>query len=383
MSNNKRGVLPTLIFLFLSFTAPLIAEDGLENRPPSKLESVFQTAVSNGQLLGAQIEIGNADGPVTSKSFGYLSAKKKTPVNDETMFLVASVTKPLVAASVMRLVDADQMVLDDSIDKWIAEFASAKVKEGDKATRAPTIRELMTHRAGIYSNAQDIREGVWAHRDFRLSLTESAERISRQPFFSQPGEQFAYGNASYCVLGRCVELASKAEYQEVFDTQVCKPLGLKHTTFFPTDFDSDVALPGIATLESFSVNATPWKYQFRLGDRLRLAHTGTGLYSTASDLGVFARMILNNGRVNGKQYLTEDSWNEMSRQQYPKGNYGLGWKLAVKDGVVVGIGHDGEWEGYRSLLLVDLVRKTYKVGLYTLPTLTAKPPPEISKAFAN
>ena len=383
MSNYAPDTLPSLLFLFLGFTAPLLAEDGLENRPPSKLESVFQTAVSNGQLLGAQIEIGNADGPLISRSFGFLSAKKKTPVKDETMFLVASVTKPLVAATVMRLVDAKQIVLDDPIDKWMPEFATAKVKERDDVTRSPTVRELMTHRAGIYPKTQNIREKAWAIRDFRLTLKESAARVSRQPLVSQPGEQFAYSGASYCVLGRCVELASDTEYQEIFDVQLCKPLGLKNTTFLPEDFDSDVALPGLATLESFAIKTTPWRYQFLLGDRLRLVQTSAGVYSTASDLGVFARMMLNKGRVSGKQYLTEHSWNELSRQQYPKGNYGLGWKLAVKDGVVIGIGHDGLWEGYRSLLLVDLVRKTYKVGLYTLPTLSAKPPREVSKAFAN
>jgi CubicO group peptidase (beta-lactamase class C family) len=166
-------------------------------------------------------------------------------------------------------------------------------------------------------------------------------------------------------------------------TQVCKPLGLEKTTFFPKEFSDAVAVPGTTTTDAIAMALNPKQHPQRLGERHRMTHTGAGLYSTAEELGIFARMMLNKGNCGSKEFLSERSWKEMTKPPFPGEAYGLGWRLQVKDGKVASIFHSGDLVGYRSRLYIDLENRTYKVALFTLPSLSAEVPNKVNLAFLN
>jgi CubicO group peptidase (beta-lactamase class C family) len=184
------------------------------------------------------------------------------------------------------------------------------------------------------------------------------------PLNSEPGTKFAYSNAGINTAGRIIEVVSRLPYEEFLDKRLIKPLGMKDTTFWPSEEQFE------RLAKSYAPNAANTglreipisQLTYPIANRRRGPSPSGGLFSTAIDVSLFCRMILCGGVFEGRRYLSEQSVREMTSQQFA--GYGLGWFASGKmqgkgDPVIVGpCGHLG---AYGTSMSIDP-----KAGLITV-----------------
>ncbi|QDT43208.1 D-alanyl-D-alanine carboxypeptidase precursor [Gimesia alba] len=333
----------------------------------NRLNRLISKGIEQGVLVGAQAAVGSTSGTPTTKSYGVIAPQSTSAVNDETQFCIGSCSKPIAAACIMTLRDSGELSFEQSIDKWIPETRQWELEDGQNLTRAPNMKELLTHRAGIYSQkAQPMTaRQTRAIRDFEQSLEESVKLIQQQKLISQPGEKYAYSGAGYCLAGYIAEKVTSKRFEDLLQERLCSPLGMKHTTYFPDiEQSGNIACPGARGRNGklLAHQGAPHLW----GKKLKFPLIGGSLYTTASDTGLFASMILNRGKNSRKQVLSREAWQFMISRQYPSQRYGLGWGLTIQNGQTTAVQHSGALLGYRGLIHIDLEENRYVVVYWTL-----------------
>ncbi len=316
-----------------------------------------------GEVIGLQVAIRDSSGILYSGKFGTVSAGSEKKVDAETLFLVASCSKPFASACALSLIaDGDIPIqLDDPISRWIPAYGSVMVKGGGLAARSPTVEELLSHRAGIYSqkSRMTLRESKWI-RDFRLSLEESVDGIALSSLSANPGSAYAYSGAGYCLLGRVAELVTEKSFELLLQERVCRPLGMTRTTYFPA-----VKFP----LDEIATGVPEKMSPHRLGQNHRLPLIGGSLYTTAEEMTLFGIAISEGWKGNGTHFLgvpkemIRDAGNPRSKQS----QYGLGWKVMKRNGETIRLSHSGSLGSHRAWLAVDLEKGVSVAGCWTLP----------------
>lgn len=248
------------------------------------------------------------------------------------------------------------MKLSQSVAELIPEFSS--VTNNGQSVDSPNLKHLLTHRSGIYSQHDNPTvQQLQAIRDFRLTLKESVERISRQTLVSEPGTRYSYSGAGYCVLGRMAEVATGQEFEALLQEKLCQPLKMTRTTYFPDTSQFDEIAEGGRN------NFTP---PHTLSDSLKLPLIGGSLYSTAEDLCKWFQMITKGGTVAGNEILSSKAVKLMTGPAVESQPYGYGWLLTRSNGRVTAMGHNGSLPPYQAAIRVNLVTGHYTVVLWTL-----------------
>jgi CubicO group peptidase (beta-lactamase class C family) len=225
-------------------------------------------------------------------------------------------------------------------------------------TRGPTVQELLTHRGGIYSQTQRLNHlQTRAIRDFTLTLDESTAIIARQPLAFVPGTDYAYSGAGYCLLGAMAEKAMGNGFEQLLEENLCRPLGMTSTTYFPDpNAFAEIAVGGL------NGGTAP----HLLGPRLKFPLVGGSLYSNARDIERFARMVALGGSVGSTQVISPTAHSHFVSQPVANQPYGHGWTLTRQRGNVVAVSHMGSLPPYQSAVRVNLYDKTYRIVLWTL-----------------
>lgn len=349
--------------LAATVASPAIAE-GTFDLPPSvqfsdkKLERIdefFNKIIAEGKIPGAVVYIERHGKPVYHRHFGVRDVATKQPITDDTIFRLSSLTKPFTAFAVMMLVDEGKIKLDDPVSKYIPAFADTQVgvekkhENGEKyldfvAPKRPIqVRDLLLHTSGItYGFYGDslVRKTIDAAKiyDGDPTTREFAERIAKLPLQEQPGTLWDYGN-SYEVLGAVIEAASGQSFYQFQKQKLFAPLGMTDTQYF---FQSEAQKPRLA-------QPMPNDSNFRVGrlvgpDIVRKWESGGGgLSSTPHDVIRFVRMLLNKGELDGKRFLSEAVFKEMTTDQigpnsgverdyfyFPGDGFGYGYGLGVR-----------------------------------------------------
>jgi CubicO group peptidase (beta-lactamase class C family) len=331
---------------FFAFAICTYAQD--KSRGPSAALVPF---VENGSLAGAVSLVADKDKVLSLEAVGYSDVKEKTPMKPDAVVWIASMSKPITAVGLMMLVDEGKVKLDDPVEKYLPELKNVWVavyKDNDstllKHPKQPMlVKHLLDHTSGM-----PFRSDLEVPTLDRVSLRDAVLSYAMTPLLSEPGTKYAYSNAGINTAGRIIEAVSKMPYEEFMDKRLFEPLGMKDTTFWP----SESQLTRLAkaykpaadkkTLEETNI----WALSYPLTDRKRQPMPAGGLFSTAEDVGRLCRMMLNGGELDGKRYLTDAAVKEMSKRQTPKElkeSYGLGW--AVGDG----------WYGHGGAYATDMV----------------------------
>jgi len=320
--------------------------------------------VSESVIIGAQLALGDDAGIQLRKNFGVNSPGSRAGVSYDTLFLIGSCSKPVVATCVLAFAEKSKLNLNQPIGRWLPRYEQLKLADGGPAARAPTVRELMAHRAGIF--ARDETRTPRQRRlltDFTQTLPQLVDAIADEPLAGEPGGQFAYSNAGYCVLGRVAELASGRDLESLLYEQLGRHLGWRRTTYFPSPQDRDVAQGGSGKdprqpdlLLPHAMNSQP-----------RLVCVGGCLYSTATEIGQFARMMLRRGQGPRSTVLSEATWTTILQPAYAGQDYGLGWYLVrSQEGKTSMLYHGGIFASARSLIQIHLDRNIFVVLHYTV-----------------
>lgn len=275
---------------------------------------------------------------------GKVIYKKESPdFNAKTQQSIGAASQMLTAALVLTYVQEGKLSLDDKVSKYLPFFT--KYSKG-----YITIRHCLTHQTGVESDAKIFQKGKYK------TLEDEAMGIaSRKEIETNPGTEFKYSNIGYALAGRVLEVISKKNFDRIMADRVLRPLGMRGSTFTNDNFNA-------ATDPSF------------------------GARSTANDLTNFMVMLLNKGKFNNKQVLTEESVNTLLSLQAPagqmkngpKGAEGFGYALGSwvveadakeKPAVIGAPSFSGSWP------MVDLCRG------YTLVVLTKDLPNPPAKDF--
>jgi len=323
-----------LLVALLARPASLARAD--DATPPSSkgIVAALQPFVDNHTLAGAVTLVANKDRVLSLDTVGFADIAAKKPMRPDALFWIASQSKPITGAALMMLVDEGKVKLDDPVEKYLPEFKNIWLAvESDKEhillkkpAQPITVRHILSHTSGM-PFASAIEQPTLDH----LPLRDAVRSYTMTPLQSEPGTKYEYSNAGINTAGRIIEVVSGMPYEDFLDKRLFGPLGMKDTTFWP----SEEQLTRLA--KSYKPNAgkndleetTVGQLKYPLNDRSkRYPMPAGGLFSTASDVGRFCQMVLNGGTLNGKRYLSEDAVKQMTSKQTGeavKAGYGLGW----------------------------------------------------------
>ena len=293
---------------------------------------------------GALVHVERGGTPASKHAAGFTGPDTGTPMHEDVLFRVASLTKPVVTVAALTLVDEGRLSLDAPIDEFLPSFAKLRMKSGVSPACAPTVRDLMRHTSGLaYAwEVQDgeLREALLKSPVARLPGIEAAAfvaELAALPLVAEPGTTFRYGYSTD-VLGCIIEKADGVPLGDSLQRRVFGPLGMQHSGFevpttqralLATAHASDVAWHGAVTKLGIRSPTEAW-----------MDSGGGGLVSTIADYAAFARMLANGGRVGNQRLLSEHAFSEMSRNQLPAGadgpaaycgpGFGFGLGMAVR-----------------------------------------------------
>jgi len=286
----------------------------------------LQPFIDDHVLAGAVALVASPEKVLSLEAVGYADIAAKKPMRTDSLFWIASMSKPITATALMMLVDEGKVGVNDPVEKYLPEFKGQMVRveeQGKVSLRKParpvTVKNLLTHTSGLTNN--DPRDSP--------SLREAVERYAATPLKFEPGSKFEYNNPGINTVGRIIEVASGMPYEQFMARRLFQPLGMNDTTFWPTLQQvqrlATTYMPNADRTGLLATTTLPF-IDPRTGHRLMPFPAG-GLFSTASDLSLFCRMILGGGVLEGKRYLSEASLREMTSTQTAglPAAYGYGW----------------------------------------------------------
>ena len=366
-----------LCFLFIEL-ASLRAADS-----PSPIAPVLQSFVDQHIAPGVVALVVNKDGVLALEKAGFASLANKTPIRDDAVFWIASMSKSVTATALMMLVDEGKVSLDDPVEKYLPEFKGLEVEQEGIERHPPahptTVREIMNHTSGLVLASEKTLKRTQVLKD---DVLEYAKRPLRQ----EPGTKYEYNNCGINTGGRIIEVVSGMSYADFMQQRLFDPLGMKDTTCWPNEeqaarlahtarftedkkdlveilqdatstpesiakFSGGVPVPRAATQDmGFGI-------AFDYGKRY--AMPAGGYFSTARDLGQLCRMLLRGGELDGKRYLSEKAVRTMTAPQLgdvklsAQESYGIGWSVKLTDEEGPGAGSFGHRGARRTAMWID------------------------------
>jgi CubicO group peptidase (beta-lactamase class C family) len=279
----------------------------------------------------------------------------------DSIFWIASMTKPVTGTAVMMMQDAGKLSVDDPVSKYLPEFKDLKDATGKEVI--VTLKQCLTHSSGLSEVTPQESGSV-------TTLKDLMPLIVAKPVQFAPGSQWKYCQTGINTAARVVEVVSGQDFATFLDQRLFEPLGMKDTTFYP-DEDQAKRIAG-----SYSRNAAGelekaalmFLGNAPLTSRERYPRANGGLFSTAPDYARFARMILHGGELDGKRYLSEKSVQQMTTVQSgdlvtgftPGNGWGLGWcVIREPQGVSATLspGTHGHGGAYGTQAWIDPVKK--------------------------
>jgi len=267
-------------------------------------------AVADGIVPGIVALAANADGVFYSGAFGAMGPGDARPMQTDTVFRIASMTKAITATAAMQLVEQGRIGLDQPMKEIAGEIGEAKVLTGFDANgtpqlRAPardvTLRHLLTHTSGYSYDLFNANVGRYMAHAGLPSITTCRYDSLRAPLVFDPGERWEYG-IGIDWAGRIVEIVSGLKLDGYLRQHVLGPLGMRDTSFdLRPDMQSRLVPAAARTPEGIV------KIDFEFPSDADFHMGGGGLYSTAPDYLRFTRMILNGGSLDGARVLKEET----------------------------------------------------------------------------
>jgi CubicO group peptidase (beta-lactamase class C family) len=373
------------------------------------IDSIINAEISQKNTAGGVALVFHKGKVVLDKAYGYSDISAQIPMQTNSIFRIASMTKAIVSIGVLQLVDRGIIQLDDPIEKYIPVFSKQKVAiikgEGfeliDK-TRSITIRDLLSHQSGISSSDEFpkyknlfIQYGLDQGMNLGFkNLEEEVNQIAAMPLVHQPGARFSYG-LSTNVLGRLIEIVSQQSLDHYLQNNILMPLEMKDTYFYlPDEKKNRLVKTYFKTtanqLEEVDTALFPINYPLQK-KRQYFSAIG-GLVSTTHDYLKFLNCLLNEGVASkGKMIISkallDQFWtNQLGNKTFIFGgfpspnNFGLGVGLTTPKGQSMNNASVGSffWGGaFNTAYMVDKQREL--ITLYFFQRTPFVLPPLLSK----
>ena len=367
----------------------------------ARIDRVFQQMVDEKRLGGA-VALVMRDGQVAyERAFGWRDREAASKMTPDAIFRIASQTKALTSVVILSLVEEGKLALNDPVGRYIPGFSQTTVAVTGasgtsivQAKRAITIRDLLTHTAGIsYGTEPSVAAAYeakslgpaagfgWYTADKDEPICTTIERLATLPFVAQPGEAWVYGYNTD-VLGCVAERVSGTPLDEAIRARITGPLGMKDTQFFlrPAERGRLTAVysSGPDGLSTRAPDGPKGQGNYVDGPRRSFAG-GAGLLSTARDYARFLEMIRHGGTLDGVRILSPRSVQLMTTNQVGALHsasglgFGLGFEVTERYGAsgMDSVGAFGWGGAYGSTYRVDPKAKmTLVLMIQMLPNTT-------------
>jgi len=294
--------------------------------------AVLRPFVEAGALAGAVTLVASRDKILSLETIGFADVEAGRPMAADTMFWIASQTKPMTSTALMMLVDEGLLTIDDPVEKFLPEFKGQMViveKDEEhmllKKPRHPiTVREILSHTAGL-----PFKSAVEVPTVDMLPIHTGVRSHAMSPLVSEPGTKYEYSNAGTNTAGRLIEVLSGMSYEEFMRARLFEPLRMKDTVFVLSEEQERRLAKTYKENEDKTalVETRTDQLFYPLTDRRRQPFPAGGLFSTVLDVARFCQMILNGGELDGRRYVSQEAIKEMTRKQTGdlEANYGLAW----------------------------------------------------------
>lgn len=289
---------------------------------PQKLAAIaprMQQFVDEGVVAGVVTVVGHSRGVVHHEAVGWQDLEARRPMAKDTLFRIASMTKPITAIGIMQLQEAGHLSVEDPVEKYLPEFKGQMLieqrEEGRLVLKRPsrpiTIRDLLTHTSGLPGGFPPGLADLYFRRHY--SLAEATCVQSQRPLEFEPGTRWAYSNAGIDTLGRIIEVVSGQSYEQYLEQHIFRPLGMVDTTFYPTEQQ----LGRLATMYAQRDGKLVPAGYVLVGPPQGARHPipAAGLFSTGSDLARLYQALLQKGQLGDVRILRPESVAEMTRVQ--------------------------------------------------------------------
>lgn len=336
------------------------AEVGLSSKRLGYVGEMVRRYIDSGQIPGALTLVARRGRVAHFEVAGDRDVERSLPVEADTIFRIASMTKPITSVALMMLCEEGRVRLADPVSRYVPSFEKMQVSvagpggsagsanglELVPARKPITVRHVLTHTAGL---ANDIRPSsrrafldASRFRSRQETIADFVDRLAALPLNDEPGKVWDYSRAT-CVVGRLVEVISGMTLSEFFERRIFEPLGMRDTHFFlphaklgrfaaayrPGE-DARIVLEDPASAESFFAS-DPGVYYMGSG----------GLVSTAADYFRFADMLMQGGRRGSARILGRKTVELMTANHTgnrhvwlagPGAGFGLGFGVTLDAG---------------------------------------------------
>jgi CubicO group peptidase (beta-lactamase class C family) len=351
---------------------------------PAVIEAMDK-AIAAKEIAGSVTLVADAEKTLHLAANGDADRENKLPMKVDSIFWIASMSKPVTGTAVMMMQDAGKLSVDDPVSKYLPEFKGLKDAAGKEVV--VTLKHCLTHSAGLSEVTPQESGNI-------TTLKDLMPLIVAKPVQFAPGSKWQYCQTGINTAARVVEVVSGQDFATFLDQQLFIPLGMKDTTFYPSEDQAK----RIAT--SYSRNAAGDLEKSALmflgnapvTSRERYPRANGGLFSTAADYAKFCRMILRGGELDGKRYLSEKAVKQMTTVQSgdlvtgftPGNGWGLGWcVIREPQGVSATLspGTHGHGGAYGTQAWIDPVKKRVHLLLVQRANFPNSDASEVRKAF--
>ncbi len=319
--------------------------------------AAMRQAIERNEIAGAVTMVVTKDKVIHLECTGFADLAAKRPMTPDTLFWIASMTKPITATAVLMLQDEGKLSVADPVAKFMPEFANLKTPSGKPANL--TITQILTHTSGLGEASGP------AAREAR-TLADLVPIWLAAPMQYEPGQKWKYTQSGINAAARIVEVVSGMSFDTFLQKRLFDPLGMTNTTFYLDDgYRAHLVTAYKKNRETGALEPVPPRPEF--GPRDRPPQGNGGLYSTAPDYARFCQMLLNGGTFNGRRYLSAAAMEFLTTPQTGElpagffqseayGNHGVnyGWGIGTcilrtpHEGVAAMLspgsyGHGGAW----------------------------------------
>ncbi len=318
----------------------------------AELEPEIRRAMVEGRIPSVTVALTVGGEIVWSGGYGETNLRTRTPATPESVYIIASTLKTMVATVMMQLVEEGHFGLDDPVDAHLGEVTLPAIEGGGVGAPPMTLRHLLTHRSGLAGGFSSVP--VWADtvpRPLDRFVREGLRRVSA------PGEEVRYSNPAFALMAHMVEVATGNDFRDEVRRRIWEPLGMTTTAFAPTPRMEEVlAVPYSPAGGSPDGPLEPVA-------RTRFAEwPAGGAWGTVHDQARWLSAALNGGRAGEVELLPRHVMEAMQTRQFEDhtgamaggwggddAGYGLGWWTATQGGERY-IAHSGSVGGYTAFL---------------------------------
>ena len=360
--NHSLRAALALVVLLCGCATQSPPERGLSSAGLARIDKAISADVDRGRIPGVVMMVQRDGRLVYSKTIGKQDPASGAPMQEDSIFRIYSMTKPIVSVGLMMLVEEGRVALSDPVAKFIPELKDLKVgveKDGKldivAAQRQPTVHDLLRHTSGFTygvfgkSMVKDLYAKAGVDSD-EHSNAELVAKLATVPLMYQPGTTWEYGRSTD-VLGHVIERATGQPLDAYLQARILGPLGMKDTGFFAEPAQQSRIAEAFATDPDSKASVR----LLNVRQKPKYLAGGQGLVSTAADYMRFAQMLLNGGELGGVRILSRKTVDFMAsdhlgaiRGPSPGYGFGLGFAVRLVNGLSAVNGNTGDynWAGY-------------------------------------